>query len=137
LELIELCYPKTSKKGGLPPYPLSTMLRIHLMPQWYSLSYPSMEEALIDVPTMRRFAGIDLMRDRIPDETTILTFRHLLEQNELAEKIFETVKGHLKERGTVTARKDDVAAADQAATAKVAFSVSAGCDGGLIQTTPG
>ena len=54
------------------------MLRIHLLQQWYSLSDPAMEEALIEVPTMRRFAGIELISDRIPDETTILSFRHLL-----------------------------------------------------------
>ena len=75
------------------------MLRIHLMQQWYSLSDPGMEEALIEQPIMRRFAGIDLISDRIPDETTILTFRHLLEQNELGGQIFQTVKAHLKERG--------------------------------------
>ncbi len=64
------------------------MLRIHLLQQWYSLSDPAMEEALIGVPTMRRFAGIDLITDRIPDETTILTFRHLLVKHRLAERIF-------------------------------------------------
>jgi IS5 family transposase len=75
------------------------MLRIHLLQQWYSLSDPAMEEALIEVPTMRRFAGIELISDRIPDETTILTFRHLLEKHELGEQIFETVKAHLSARG--------------------------------------
>jgi IS5 family transposase len=75
------------------------MLRIHLLQQWYSLSDPAMEEALIEVPTMRRFAGIELIRDRIPDETTILTFRHLLEKHGLGEQIFETVKAHLSEKG--------------------------------------
>ena len=74
IDLIEPHYPKASKKGGRPPYPLATMLRIHLLQQWYSLSDPAMEEALIEVPTMRRFAGIELISDRIPDETTILTF---------------------------------------------------------------
>ena len=59
----------------------------------------AMEEALIEVPTMRRFAGIDLISDRIPDETTILTFRHLLEKHDLGEQIFETVKTHLSARG--------------------------------------
>ena len=58
-----------------------------------------MEEALIETPTMRRFAGIELISDRIPDETTILTFRYLLEKHELGEQIFETVKAHLSERG--------------------------------------
>ena len=99
IDLIEPHYPKTSKKGGRPPYPLAVMLRIHLLQQWYSLSDPAMEEALIEVPTMRRFAGIDLISDRIPDETTILTFRHLLEKHDLGEQIFETVKAHLSARG--------------------------------------
>ena len=99
LDLIEPHYPKTSKKGGRPPYPLATMLRIHLLQQWYSLSDPAMEEALIEVPTMRRFADIDLISDRIPDETTILTFRHLLEKHDLGEQIFEIVKAHLSARG--------------------------------------
>jgi transposase, IS5 family len=99
IELIEPHYPKTGSKGGRPPYPLATMLRIHLMQQWYSLSDPAMEDALIEVPTMRRFAGIDMLSDRIPDETTILAFRHLLEKNNLGEQIFETVKAHLRERG--------------------------------------
>ena len=99
IALIEPHYPRTSSKGGRPPYPLATMLRIHLMQQWYSLSDPAMEDALIEVPTMRRFAGINLISDRIPDETTILAFRHLLEKNNLGERIFETVKSHLSQRG--------------------------------------
>ena len=69
------------------------------MQQWYSLIDPGMEEAMIELPIMRFFAGIDLISDRIPDETTILTFLHLLEQNELGGQIFQTVKAHLKERG--------------------------------------
>jgi transposase, IS5 family len=96
IDLIEPYYPKTSSKGGRPAYPLATMLRIHLMEQWYSLSDPAMEDALIQVPTMRRFAGIDMISDRIPDETKILAFRHLLEKHNLGEQIFETVKAHLK-----------------------------------------
>ncbi len=81
VDLIEPYYPKASKKSGRPPYPLATMLRIHLQQQWYSLSDPAMEEAFIEVPTMRRFAGIELISDRIPDEMTILTFCHLLKKN--------------------------------------------------------
>ena len=99
IDLIEPHYPKTSSKGGRPPYPLATMLRIHLMQQWYSLRDPAMEDALIEVATIRRFAGIDLISDRIPDETTILSFRHLLEKHDLGQKIFETVKADLKQRG--------------------------------------
>ena len=85
MALIEPHYPKTGTKGGRPPYPLAIMLRIHLLQQWYSLSDPAMEEALIEVPTMRRFAGIDLISDRIPDATTILSFRHLLEKHVFAD----------------------------------------------------
>jgi IS5 family transposase len=99
LELIEPHYPKTSSKGGRPPYPLATMLRIHLLQQWYDLSDPAMEDALFEVPTMRRFAGIDMISDRIPDETTILAFRHLLEKHDLGQQIFEVVKVHLKANG--------------------------------------
>ena len=99
IDLIEPYYPKTSSKGGRPPYPLETMLRVHLMQQWYDLSDPAMEDALIEVATMRRFAGIALITDRIPDETTILAFRHLLEENDLGEQIFDAVKAHLKANG--------------------------------------
>jgi len=99
IDLIEPHYPKSSSKGGRPAYPLATMLRIHLMQQWYSLSDPAMEDTLIEVPTMRRFAGIDLVSERIPDETKILAFRHLLEKHNLGEQIFQAVKAHLKERG--------------------------------------
>jgi transposase, IS5 family len=78
---------------------METMLRVHLLQQWYDLSDPAMEDALIEVATMRRFAGIALITDRIPDETTILAFRHLLEENDLGAQIFETAKAHLKANG--------------------------------------
>ena len=94
IELIELRYPKANKKGGRPPHPLATKLRIHLLQQWYSLSDPAMEEGLLEVPTMRRFAGIELIRARIPDETTILTFRHLLEKHEQVQQILEGDAGY-------------------------------------------
>jgi len=107
LDLIEPHYPKTSSKGGRPPCPLATMLRIHLLQQWYVLSDPAMEDALIEVPTMRRFAGIDMISDRILDEPTILASRHLLEKNDLGNQIYcfaedcvyEVVKAHLKANG--------------------------------------
>ena len=91
VDLIEPNYPKTSSKRSRPSYPLSTMLRMHLMQQWYSLSDPAMEDALIEGPTMRRFAGTE----KIPYEATILSFLHLLEKNNLGKEIFETVKAHL------------------------------------------
>jgi IS5 family transposase len=99
IDLIEPHYPRTSSKVGRPPYPLETMRRIHLLQQWYGLSDPAMEDSLLEVATMRRFAGIALIADRIPDETTILAFRHLLEQKDLGAQIFEAVKAHLKANG--------------------------------------
>jgi transposase, IS5 family len=103
--LTEPHYSKASKKGGQPPYSLATILCVHLLQQWYATSDPAMEVALIEVPTMRRFAGIDLIRHRIPDETTILTSRPLLVKHGLGEPIFETVKAHLSARG-MTMRQD-------------------------------
>jgi IS5 family transposase len=98
-DLIEPHYPKTRSKGERPPYPLAAMLQIHLPQQWYYLSGPAMEDALIEVLTMCRFAVIDMISDRIPDETPILAFRHLLEKHDLGKKIFEVVKAHLKANG--------------------------------------
>jgi IS5 family transposase len=86
-------------KGGRPPMPLEMMLRIYLMQQWFSLSDPAMEDALYDIESMRRFAGIDLSRDRVPDETTILNFRHLLETHRLTEKFFDAIGQHLDALG--------------------------------------
>jgi IS5 family transposase len=77
------------------------MLRIHLLQQWFTLSDPLMEEMLIDTPCFRRFAGIDMLEDRIPDETTILNFRHLLEEHRIAEQILETVNQSLREKGVM------------------------------------
>ena len=91
--------PKGDEQGWSPALSVGNLLRIHLLQQWYDLSDPAMEDALIEVPTMRRFAGIDMIGDRIPDETTILTFRHLLEKHDLGQQIFEVVKAHLKANG--------------------------------------
>jgi transposase, IS5 family len=98
-DLIESHYPKTSSKGGTPPYPLQTMLGIHLLLQCYNHNDPAVEEALIEVSTMRRFAGIDMISDRIPEETKILAFRHLLKKHDPGKKIFDVVKAHLKANG--------------------------------------
>ena len=79
----------------------SSLIIVRSLARTFSLYCQSiaMEEALIEVATMRRFAGIALISDRIPDETTILAFRHLLQQNDLGEQIFEAVKEHLKANG--------------------------------------
>jgi len=89
-------YPKG--KTGRPPYPLGTMLRIHCMQLFYNLSDPAMEDALYEIESMRRFAGLRLS-DRLPDETTILNFRHFLEQHNLGEKLFKEVNAHLQDHG--------------------------------------
>lgn len=95
--LIEPHYPKAG--GGRRPYRLATMLRIHCLQQWYGLSDPAMEEELYEIASMRQFAGLSLARGSVPDETTILNFRHLLEQHGLAREIFEAVKTHLQAAG--------------------------------------
>jgi transposase, IS5 family len=99
MALIEPHYPKAGAKGGRPPKALSAMLRIHFMQQWFNLSDPGMEEALHDMPVMRRFAGIDTGEEDIPDETTILKFRRLLETHQLAERLFAEVNALLEENG--------------------------------------
>jgi len=99
LTLIEPHYPKMGSKGGRPAMPLETMLRIYCLQQWYALSDPMAEESLYDSDAMRRFVGLELGDDRIPDETTILNFRHLLERHALTEAIFAEVNAHLAENG--------------------------------------
>ncbi len=90
-------YVKSGNQGGRPPYPLSTMLRVHCLQLFYNLSDPGMEDALYEVESMRRFAGISL--DRVPDETTIPNFRHLLERHGLGKKLFKEINAHLHDNG--------------------------------------
>jgi IS5 family transposase len=99
--LIEPHYPKAGPNGGRRPFPLAVMLRIYCLQQWYSLSDPGAEEALYDLCSMRAFAGLELGRDAIPDETTILNFRHLLERHDLTKAVFEAVAEHLEARGAL------------------------------------
>ncbi len=99
LGLITPHYPKAGPKGGRPPMPIETMLRVYFLQNWYALSDPMAEEMLYDSEAMRRFAVIELGDDRIPDETTILNFRHLLERHGLTEAIFAEVNAHLADRG--------------------------------------
>jgi IS5 family transposase len=99
ITLIEPHYPKMGSKGGRPAIALEVMLRIYCLQQWYALSDPMAEESLYDSDAMRRFAGLELGDDRIPDETTILNFRHLLERHALTEAIFVEVNAYLAENG--------------------------------------
>lgn len=96
--LIEPVYPK-SEGPGRPTIGLERMLRIYFLQHWFNLSDPAVEEALYDVASMRAFVGIDLGRERAPDETTVCKFRHLLEEHGLGKGIFERVGRHLQGQG--------------------------------------
>ena len=101
-ELVSLIAPHSptrSAKGGRPPFAVETMLRIHFLQQWFNLSDPAMEEALYDTPMFREFAGLDMGEDRLPDESTILRFRHLLEAHNLSLQILATVNATLMAEG--------------------------------------
>jgi IS5 family transposase len=99
LVLIAPHYPKAERNGGRPPMPLATMPRVYFLQNWYALSDPMAKERLYDSEAMRRFAGIELGDDRIPDETTILNFRHLLDCHRLTEAISADVSAHLVDKG--------------------------------------
>ena len=98
IALIEPHYPKPAGSGRRP-LGLDRMLRVHFLQNWYNLSDKGAEEALIEIESMRRFAGFDRGRERMPDESTILQFRRLLEAHGLAEQVFERVRELLSDRG--------------------------------------
>jgi IS5 family transposase len=77
---------------------MEQMLRIYFMQNWFNLSDPQAEDSLYDIESMRRFAGIELLGHDIPDETTILRFRHLLEEHHLTERIFAQIRSLLEEK---------------------------------------
>ena len=95
LAVIEPHYPKAGR--GRRPYPLETMLRVHLLQNWYGYSDPAMEEALYEIAPLRQFARLNLV-DAIPDETTILNFRRLLERHALAPELFGQINAYLAEK---------------------------------------
>ena len=94
---IEPHYPKG--EDGRPPKGLERMLRIHFMQLWFNQSDPGMEDLIYESESVRRFAGIELGKDAVPDESTILRFRHLLEQHDLAKELFDRVGRYLEQRG--------------------------------------
>ncbi|MFQ2591103.1 IS5 family transposase [Aeromonas media] len=98
VEVIEPFYPKAG--SGRRPYPLETMLRIHCMQHWYNLSDGAMEDALYEIASMRLFARLSL-DSALPDRTTIMNFRHLLEQHQLARQLFKTINHWLAEAGVM------------------------------------
>lgn len=97
LKPIRRHYPKAG--GGRKPKDLEIMLRIYFLQQWYGLSDPGMEDGLYDSQAMRQFAGVDL--NDIPDESTILNFRHLLERHDLTAKLFQQVERYLSDKGLI------------------------------------
>jgi IS5 family transposase len=101
LKIIEPHYPVAGR--GRRPYALDSMLRVHLMQNWFALSDPAMEEALYEIASLRSFARLSL-NDAIPDETTILNFRHLLEANDLADDIFKAINALLGRKGLLLKR---------------------------------
>jgi IS5 family transposase len=97
VERLRPLYPKGER--GRPPIGLERMLRIHFLQQWYGLADGAMEDALYDSQALRGFAGIDLTVAAVPEATTILNFRHWLEQHELSQALFAEVSAMLEERG--------------------------------------
>ena len=101
-ELVELVRPHArgahQALGGRPPFPIETMLRIHCLQLWWNLSDPAMEEELHERPLYRRFAGLE-GAPRMPDESTILRFRHLLEKQKLAPKVLAVINDGLARQG--------------------------------------
>ena len=101
-ELVSLIAPHAptpGAKGGRPPFAVEIMLRIHFVQQWFNLSDPAMEEALYDMALFREFVGLDAGEDNLPDESTILRFRHLLEAHNLSSQILATVNATLATKG--------------------------------------
>ena len=97
--LVQLVAPYAPEgRKGRPPFSVETMLRVHFMQQWFTLSDPAMEEALHDIALFREFAGLG-WDSRIPDESTILRFRHLLERHQLTDQILALVNDLLRSKG--------------------------------------
>ena len=88
-------------KRGRPPIDLELMLRMYLLQVWFNLSDPGTEDAIYDSYAMRKFTGINFMKGSVPDETTLLNFRHLLEEHRLNKLFFEAINRVMEETGHV------------------------------------
>ena len=105
VSVIEPYYPKG--KRGCPPMGMEKMLRMYLLQIWFDLSDPATEDAVYDSYAMRKFTGIDFMKESVPDETTLCKFRHLLEVNGLNKLFFEAINrvmvqsGHMMKDRTI------------------------------------
>ena len=101
--IVERHYPAEGGVGR-PPIGVERMLRMYFLQHWFNLSDPAVEEALYESNSMRAFVGIDLGRERVPDETTVCKFRHLLEKHRLGERIFKAINAHLSRSGMKVGR---------------------------------
>ena len=97
-------FPDSERRRGRPPIGLDRILRMYFLQQWFGLSDEGLEDAIYDSQALRGFLGIDLGRERLPDATTLLQFRWLLETQSLTELILETVNAGLHERGLLLSR---------------------------------
>jgi transposase, IS5 family len=98
IAVIEPLYP-TSGRVGRQPIGVSRMLRMYCLQQWYGLADEALEDALYDSQALRDFVGVDLSRESVPDATTLLKFRHLLQHNDLTKALFEEINAHLADKG--------------------------------------
>src|SRR4029077_8129388 len=103
LAVVEPHYPRSGGRGR-PPVGLASMLRIYFLQQWFALSDRQMEDGLYDIESLRRFAGFSNVAAALPDETTILNFRHLLEPHDLTARLLETVNSLLKAKGLLVSQ---------------------------------
>jgi IS5 family transposase len=92
-------HPNAGRGAGRPPIGLERMLRMYFLQQWFGLADEALEDAIYDSQAFRGFLSLDLGREAVPDATTLLNFRRLIEEHALGEQIFETVKTLLRERG--------------------------------------
>lgn len=102
-EVIEPHYPKAGRRGR-PPIGLERMLRMYFVQQWYGLADEAVEDAIYDSQALRTFMGIDLSRERVPDATTLMGFRHLIEAHDLAQAMLVEVNAMLIERGLLMSK---------------------------------
>jgi transposase, IS5 family len=98
IAVIEPLYPKSGRVGR-QPIGVAKMLRMYCLQQWYGLADEALEDALYDSQALRDFVGIDLSRESVPDATTLLKFRHLLQHNDLTRALFDEINAHLAEQG--------------------------------------
>jgi len=98
IAVIEPLYPRSGRVGR-QPIGVPKMLRMYCLQQWYGLADEALEDALYDSQALRDFVGIDLSRESVPDATTLLKFRRLLQDNDLTRALFDEINAHLSEQG--------------------------------------